>query len=126
MIGTTHFINAVVQRRHLMQVAAIRIGMPASASLPPFCDWPRDLAERVHGETFMLEGGHDYDGRPIMPFDRDAIREARGAAADPRARHPVGRGRPRCSRRWTPSCEVAAAEIIRRENARTSQHHAVA
>src|SRR5947207_13983456 len=39
VIGTTHFVNAVVQRRHLSPVAAIRIGLPASASLPPFCDW---------------------------------------------------------------------------------------
>jgi len=42
MIGTTHFINAVVQRRSLSKVAALRLGMPASASLPPFCDWPAD------------------------------------------------------------------------------------
>src|SRR5919201_720850 len=65
MIGTTHFTNAVVERRDLAPVAAIRIGLPASASLPPFCDWPEDLAERVRGDVFMLEGGHDYDGRPI-------------------------------------------------------------
>src|SRR5262249_1914764 len=53
VIGTTHFVNAVVQRRDLARVAAIRIGLPASASLPPFCDWPADLAERVHGAVFM-------------------------------------------------------------------------
>src|ERR1700681_1624922 len=41
VIGTTHFINAVVQRRHLPKIAAVRIGIPASASLPPFCDWPQ-------------------------------------------------------------------------------------
>jgi N-methylhydantoinase A/oxoprolinase/acetone carboxylase beta subunit len=76
VIGTTHFINAVVQRRSLAKIAAIRIGMPASASLPPFCDWPRDLAELVAGEVFMLEGGHDYDGREIMPFDEASMREA--------------------------------------------------
>jgi len=29
-------INAVVQRRYLSKVAAVRVGMPASASLPPF------------------------------------------------------------------------------------------
>ena len=34
MIGTTHFTNAVVQRRDLTRVAAVRIGLPASASLP--------------------------------------------------------------------------------------------
>ena len=45
MIGTTHFVNAVLQRRDLARVAAVRIGLPASASLPPFCDWPADLAE---------------------------------------------------------------------------------
>src|SRR6185312_5446236 len=44
VIGTTHFVNAVLQRRDLARVAAVRIGLPASASLPPFCDWPADLA----------------------------------------------------------------------------------
>src|SRR3954454_13796845 len=73
VIGTTHFVNAVVQRRGLARVAAVRIGLPASASLPPFCDWPADLAERVRGEVFMIEGGHDYDGRPIVPFDEAAM-----------------------------------------------------
>ena len=48
VIGTTHFINAVVQRRHLQRIGAVRIGMPASASLPPFCDWPADLAALVN------------------------------------------------------------------------------
>src|SRR5205807_4476152 len=76
VIGTTHFVNAVVQRRDLARVAAVRIGLPASASLPSFCDWPADLAERVRGEVFMLEGGHDYDGRPIVPFDEHGMRQA--------------------------------------------------
>src|SRR5271169_6153452 len=76
VIGTTHFVNAVVQRRDLGRVAAVRIGLPASASLPPFCDWPEDLAHSVRGEVFMLEGGHDYDGRPIVPFDEAGMRRA--------------------------------------------------
>lgn len=76
VIGTTHFINAVVQRRHLGRIAAVRIGMPAAASLPPFCDWPPDLAALVSGEVFMLEGGHDYDGREIMPFAENEMRAA--------------------------------------------------
>jgi N-methylhydantoinase A/oxoprolinase/acetone carboxylase beta subunit len=75
-IGTTHFINAVVQRQGLAKVAAVRIGLPTGASLPPFCDWPADLAELVRGEVFMLEGGHDYDGRPIVPFDEAGMRRA--------------------------------------------------
>jgi N-methylhydantoinase A/oxoprolinase/acetone carboxylase beta subunit len=76
MIGTTHFTNAVVQRRDLTRVAAVRIGLPASASLPPFVDWPEDLATLVRGEVVMLQGGHEYDGRPIVPFDEAAMREA--------------------------------------------------
>src|SRR5947208_9460959 len=76
VIGTTHFVNTVVQRRGLSRVAAVRIGLPASASLPPFCDWPEDLARCVRGEVFMLDGGHDYDGRPIVPFDEIGMRRA--------------------------------------------------
>jgi N-methylhydantoinase A/oxoprolinase/acetone carboxylase beta subunit len=76
VIGTTHFVNAIVQRRNLSRVAAIRIGLPASASLPPFCDWPEDLAELVRGEVVMLEGGHEYDGREFMPFDETGMRQA--------------------------------------------------
>ena len=49
MIGTTHFTNAVVQRRDLEPVAALRIGLPASRSLGPFVDWPGDLRAQVCG-----------------------------------------------------------------------------
>jgi N-methylhydantoinase A/oxoprolinase/acetone carboxylase beta subunit len=76
VIGTTHFVNAVIQRRNLARVAAIRIGLPASASLPPFCDWPEDLAALVRGAVFMLEGGQEYDGREFMPFDESGMRDA--------------------------------------------------
>jgi N-methylhydantoinase A/oxoprolinase/acetone carboxylase beta subunit len=76
VIGTTHFVNAIVQRRNLSRVAAIRIGLPASASLPPFCDWPEDLAQLVRGKVVMLEGGHEYDGREFMPFDETGMRQA--------------------------------------------------
>lgn len=78
MIGTTHFINAVVQRRHLTKVAALRLGMPASASLPPFCDWPEDLADLVRGGVWMVEGGHEYDGRLFMPLDEAAVTKSAG------------------------------------------------
>src|SRR5436309_5321874 len=82
VIGTTHFVNAVIQRRHLAPVAAVRIGLPASASLPPFCDWPEDLAALVRGAVFMLEGGHEYDGREFMPFDEAGMRAAAGQLRD--------------------------------------------
>ncbi len=76
MIGTTHFTNAVVQRRDLGRVAAVRIGLPSGASLPPFVDWPEDLADLVRAEVVMLEGGHEFDGRPLVPFDARGMRAA--------------------------------------------------
>jgi len=76
MIGTTHFTNAVVQRRDLGRVAAVRSGLPSGASLPPFVDWPEDLAELVRAEVVTLEGGHEFDGRPLVPFDARGMRAA--------------------------------------------------
>ncbi len=76
MIGTTHFTNAVVQRRGLGRVAAVRIGLPSGASLPPFVDWPDELADLVRADVVMLEGGHEFDGRPLVPFDTRGMREA--------------------------------------------------
>ena len=81
MIGTTHFTNAIVERRRLVEVAAIRLGLPATRSLPPLTDWPRDLAGAVGRHRYMLRGGHEFDGREIAPLDemglRDAARDAR-------------------------------------------------
>jgi N-methylhydantoinase A/oxoprolinase/acetone carboxylase beta subunit len=110
MIGTTHFTNAVVQRRGLSPVAAVRIGLPASASLPPFEDWPRDLVKLVCGQIHMLEGGHEYDGRPIVPFDAKGMREAAARIRDAGIRS-VG-----IASIFSPldrSCEEQAEEILR-------------
>ncbi len=76
MIGTTHFVNAIVQRHSLSPVGALRIGDPVSGSLMPFCDWPGDLAQIARGGVWSVGGGHEYDGRPILPLDEDAVREA--------------------------------------------------
>ena len=81
MIGTTHFTNAVVQRRHIAKIAAVRIGLPAAATLPPFVDWPADLRALAQGPTFMIRGGHELDGLPIAPFDRAATRSESGCRA---------------------------------------------
>jgi N-methylhydantoinase A/oxoprolinase/acetone carboxylase beta subunit len=113
MIGTTHFTNAVVQRRDLTRVAAVRIGLPASASLPPFVDWPEDLAGLVRGEVVMLEGGHEYDGRPIMPFDEagmcDAARRIRAAGV-------TSVGIASVFSPLNAECERRAADILRQEH----------
>jgi len=109
VIGTTHFVNAIVQGRDLSRVAAIRIGLPASASLPPFCDWPEDLAQLVRGEIFMLEGGHDYDGRPIVPFDTAAMRAAARRIGELGLRSVAVAS---IFSPLDPGCEVAARDIL--------------
>ncbi len=82
VVGTTHFINAVVQRRDLESVGIIRIGDPASRSVPPCCDWPGDLADAVNGGVWSVAGGHEYDGRPFTELDEAAITNAVGEIAD--------------------------------------------
>lgn len=76
MIGTTHFTNAVVQRRGLARIGAVRVGLPAAATLPPFVDWPAALRAVVEGPVAMIRGGHEVDGRELVPFDADAMRAA--------------------------------------------------
>ncbi|WP_176085893.1 hydantoinase/oxoprolinase family protein [Martelella sp. HB161492] len=75
MIGTTHFTNAVIERRRLLEVAAIRIGLPATRGVPPMTDWPADLADTLGRHTFMLRGGHEFDGREIAPLDEAGLLE---------------------------------------------------
>ncbi len=81
MIGTTHFTNAVVQRRGLARIGAVRVGLPAAATLPPFVDWPAALRDVVEGKVAMIRGGHEVDGRELVPFDSDAMRAAAEAMA---------------------------------------------
>jgi N-methylhydantoinase A/oxoprolinase/acetone carboxylase beta subunit len=79
MIGTTHFTNAVVEAKRLMPTAAVRLGLPATAALPPMVDWPERLSQTLGNHVYLCHGGHEFDGREIAPLDRD---ELRAAAAD--------------------------------------------
>ncbi|MGI8686959.1 MAG: hydantoinase/oxoprolinase N-terminal domain-containing protein [Thermomicrobiales bacterium] len=76
MIGTTHFTNAVVQRRNLLRTAVIRLAAPASEILPPFVDWPDDVRRAVRGRGIIVPGGLEFDGRELSAFDPQAIRAA--------------------------------------------------
>ncbi len=86
MIGTTHFTNAVVERKHLTPTACIRLGLPATVCLPPMVDWPDDLREIVGGNAHLAHGGHEFDGREISDFQPDEVRaiaeEIRDAGLD--------------------------------------------
>jgi len=110
VIGTTHFTNAVVQHRDLEHIGALRIGLPSGAALPPFADWPKDLARHVRGSVIMVEGGHEYDGRPFMPLNESDIHQAAKRFQD------EGIDSVAISAVFsplTPECEDRAAEILR-------------
>ena len=74
-IGTTHFVNAVVERARdkLARVGVIRLCGPSSRALPPFSDFPSDLRELVCGQVKMVSGGLEYDGREIAPLDPEEL-----------------------------------------------------
>jgi N-methylhydantoinase A/oxoprolinase/acetone carboxylase beta subunit len=74
MVGTTHFTNAVVERKRLEPTAAVRLGLPATAALPPFVDWPEDLADALGRHAYLVHGGHEFDGREISPLNPDELR----------------------------------------------------
>ncbi|MEM9388156.1 MAG: hydantoinase/oxoprolinase family protein [Pseudomonadota bacterium] len=80
-LGTTQFTNAVVERRRLSPIAAIRIGAQSSSALPVAAKWPDDLREVVLGQPdlaggLFVDGGTEYDGKPIVALDGDALDEA--------------------------------------------------
>ncbi|MEU7856440.1 hydantoinase/oxoprolinase family protein [Nonomuraea sp. NPDC049141] len=74
MLGTTHATNAILERRNLGRVAVLRLGAPATTSVPPLSDWPDDLRKAVSAGEAIVPGGHYVDGREISPLDLGAIR----------------------------------------------------
>ena len=75
-IGTTHFVNAVVERdaRRLSPVAVLRLCGPFSKHSPPCIDWPDDMRELVLRHYALLPGGLEVDGALISDIDEAAIR----------------------------------------------------
>ena len=74
MLGTTHFTNALLERRDLLPTAVIRLCLPATRLLPPLVDWPEEVREAVGGHVHMAAGGHEFDGREISALDAQGIR----------------------------------------------------
>ncbi len=72
-----------MQRRNLAQTAAVRLGLPATASLPPMVDWPEDLKQSIGNHAYLAHGGNEFDGRVISPLDEE---ELKSIAADIKAK----------------------------------------
>ena len=76
MIGTTHFTNAVIERKQLSPTAIIRACLPTGSGIPPLCDWPTDIASALGNHGYMIRGGYMFDGRQISPIDETSLDEA--------------------------------------------------
>ncbi|CRK24230.1 hypothetical protein BN1723_013214 [Verticillium longisporum] len=76
-IGTTHFINALVEAdaRRLSRVAVVRLCGAFTRQIPPFSDFPAGLRRVLDGGAHHLDGGLEIDGREIAPLNHDQIRQ---------------------------------------------------
>ncbi|KAI0659238.1 DUF917-domain-containing protein [Cubamyces menziesii] len=76
-IGTTAFINAVLERdaRRLAKVAVIRLCGPYTRQCPPFIDFPKRLRALTEGHIGYVDGGFEIDGREILPLNERQIVE---------------------------------------------------
>ena len=73
IIGTTHFVNALVQRKKLAKTGIIRLSLPAGGGVLPFADWPTSLVESINGKSKLIHGGYEMDGNEISKLDHSEI-----------------------------------------------------
>lgn len=73
MLGTTHFTNAVVEKKELNPVAIIRLGLPATQLVAPLTDWPSSIKTIIHGGTFLCHGGIELTNQAISLLKKEEI-----------------------------------------------------
>src|SRR5579875_942321 len=73
MFGTTHCTNAIVERKRLAKVGLLRIGKISTSGIPPLFNLPKDLVDSIAPIAIMINGGHEYDGREIIPLDEGEV-----------------------------------------------------
>ncbi len=76
MLSTTHCTNAIITRQGLVRIGVIRLGAPATTSIPPLTTWPADLRDKILVAHHVLTGGHEFTGEEIAPLDEWGIRNA--------------------------------------------------
>lgn len=113
MIGTTHFTNALVERRRLAPVAVVRLALPATTGVLPFADWPADLRPAIGDHVYLVSGGHEYDGRVLTRLDEDELVKV---AHDMKRRGLTQAALVGVFSPVNPTAELRAAEILRHEH----------
>ncbi|KAH5571637.1 hypothetical protein HBI24_211350 [Parastagonospora nodorum] len=69
-VGTTHFINAVIEQdaRRLRRVAIIRLSKSFLREVPPFSEFPSGLTSIIRGYVGYVDGGLHIDGSEEAPI----------------------------------------------------------
>ncbi len=75
VIGTTSFVNSLVERdtTKLQKVAVIRLSSVYSRLAPPFVSFPYELRRILEGPTYFAEGGLQVDGTEIESVSRSSL-----------------------------------------------------
>ncbi|KAI9730556.1 MAG: hypothetical protein M1834_005797 [Cirrosporium novae-zelandiae] len=81
-IGTTHFVNAIVEAdARLLNKVAVMLNL-TPLKIPPYEDFPPALKNIISGPAFYLDGGLEIDGREILPLNPTQIKSAVKAIKD--------------------------------------------
>jgi len=75
ILGTTHFLNAVIERDagRLSKVAVIRLSKSFTRDIPPFSDFPPALTQLLRGYCGYVDGGLHIDGSQEAPIREEQI-----------------------------------------------------
>lgn len=57
MLGTTQFVNAVIEQKGLSKVFVVRLCGTATAALPPFTGIPLHLTQSISAGYMLAPGG---------------------------------------------------------------------
>lgn len=83
MIGTTHFLNAVVAVQGLTPTAAIRFAVPSPRAIPPMGTWPEALSRALGPHRYICAAwarvrrpGRTAVRRADVPVDRGSHRRS--------------------------------------------------
>ncbi|KAL1620572.1 hypothetical protein SLS54_005928 [Diplodia seriata] len=74
-IGTTHFINAVVEQdaRRLRKVGVLRLSKSFLRQIPPFSEFPTGLARLIKSYVGYVDGGLHIDGAEEAPIVEEQV-----------------------------------------------------
>ncbi len=112
MIGTTHLLNATLQNR-LNKVAVIRLGYPATTAIPPCTGWPSEIEKNVKAKSYIINGGYEYNGKPISNLDEEQLKNIAFELKDYNFDHVAITG---VFSHINPNQEKEAAQILKKYN----------